>query len=166
MTDGKWILLAEDNVNDADLAMRALAAQQAPSEVVLVVDGAEALDCLYRRGGFGLRTDDPPAVVLLDLKMPKVDGLEVLRQIKNDDALKHIPVVVFTSSREQSDLLRTYLLGVNAYVVKPLGFQEFVSALKEVKKFWLTINEAPPAELTKFAGIRAQPTQVEPANAV
>ncbi len=146
MSGQRWILLAEDNANDADLTLRALSANQSPNEVILAADGVEALDCLYRRGAFQSREDSPPAVVLLDLKMPKVDGLEVLRQIKNDAALKSIPVVIFTSSRERLDLARTYQLGANAYVVKPLSFQDFVSALKDVKKFWLLINEPPPRD--------------------
>jgi CheY-like chemotaxis protein len=166
MTGRRWILLAEDNPNDADLALRVLAAQQAPSEVVLAVDGAEALDCLYQRGAFRSCDHGPPAVVLLDLKMPKIDGLEVLRQIKNDPALKQIPVVVFSSSNEGTDLTRTYQLGVNAYVVKPLGFQEFVAVLKDVRKFWLTINELPPVELTKCANLSVGLAPLEPANSI
>jgi CheY-like chemotaxis protein len=153
MMKQKWILLAEDNANDADLTIRALSADRTPGEIVLACDGAEALDCLYRRGAFQSRDDDPPSVVLLDLKMPKVDGLEVLRQIKNDARLKNIPVVVFTSSRERIDLARSYQLGANAYVVKPLGFQEFVSALKQVKKFWLILNEPPPDNVGKTTKI-------------
>jgi len=144
MTKPRWILLAEDNPNDADLTVRALSANQPPNEIVLAGDGSEVLDCLYRRGVFQARNGDPPAVILLDLKMPKVDGLEVLRQIKSDPMLKSIPVVVFTSSKERIDLVRTYQLGANAYVVKPVGYREFVSVLKEVKKFWLDINEPPP----------------------
>jgi CheY-like chemotaxis protein len=163
MTRHKWILLAEDNANDADLAMRALSASQPPGEIVLAADGAEALDCLYRRGGFQSRDDTPPAVVLLDLKMPRVDGLEVLRQIKNDAALKHIPVVVFTSSQERIDLIRTYQLGANAYVVKPLGFQEFVSVIKDVKQFWLIINEPPPIDFKTPLGSANLHIQSQPA---
>jgi CheY-like chemotaxis protein len=142
MTASKWILLAEDNPRDADLAMRALAVDEA--EVIVARDGAEVLDCLHRRGEFRDREAGQPVVVLLDLKMPKVDGLEVLRQIKADTVLKPIPVVVFTSSREESDLVRCYQLGANAYVVKPVGFQEFATALKEVRAFWMGINEPPP----------------------
>jgi len=162
MTKPRWILLAEDNPNDADLTVRALSANQPPNEIVLAGDGSEVLDCLYRRGAFQARSDDPPAVILLDLKMPKVDGLEVLRQIKGDPALKNIPVVVFTSSKERIDLIRTYHLGVNAYVVKPVGYREFVSALKDVKKFWLVINEPPPtADLVEPAVIAAQQTIIQ-----
>ncbi|HEY2329906.1 MAG TPA: response regulator [Verrucomicrobiae bacterium] len=162
MSKSRWILLAEDNANDADLTTRALAANQSPIKVVLVTDGAEALDCLYRRGAFQSRDDDPPAVVLLDLKMPRVDGLEVLRQIKSDAALKNIPVVIFTSSKEWVDLARAYQLGANAYVVKPLGYQEFMSALKDVKKFWLIINELPLVEPVKVADMLAQPLPARP----
>ena len=165
MTARRWILLAEDNANDADLTMRALSANQSPSEVILAGDGVEALDCLYRRGAFQSRDENPPAVVLLDLKMPRVDGLEVLRQIKTDAALKNIPVVIFTSSRERADLTRTYQLGANAYVVKPLGFQEFVSALKDVKKFWLVINEPPPRDFNRAPGPSDGQSQTQPAPA-
>jgi len=165
MTARRWILLAEDNANDADLTMRALSANQSPSEVILAADGVEALDCLYRRGAFQSRDDNPPAVVLLDLKMPRVDGMEVLRQIKSDAVLKNIPVVIFTSSRERADLARTYQLGANAYVVKPLGFQEFVSALKDVKKFWLIINEPPPGDFITASGPPNGQSQPQPAPA-
>jgi CheY-like chemotaxis protein len=165
MTRRKWILLAEDNANDAYLTMRALSLNESPSEVVLAGDGAEVLDCLYRRGAFQSRDDDSPTVVLLDLKMPKVNGLEVLRQIKTDAGLKKIPVVVFTSSREQADLAQSYQLGANAYVVKPLGFQEFVSALKDVKKFWLVTNEPPPPDSIKIADESARKSQPQLASA-
>jgi CheY-like chemotaxis protein len=149
MTTHRWMLLAEDNPKDADLALRALSAEQPAGEIVLTGDGAETLDCLYRRGAFRSREDDLPAVVLLDLKMPKVDGLEVLRQIKTDATLKNVPVVVFTSSRERRDFARAYQFGANAYVVKPLGFKEFVSVLKTLKQFWLATNEPPPLDLMK-----------------
>src|SRR5262245_29225935 len=141
----KWILIAEDNAYDADLALRVLKTDERPpdGEVVLVRDGAEALDCLYRRNRFETREDGNPAVVLLDLKMPKVDGWEVLRQIKADSRHRTIPVVVFTSSREEADLARCYQLGANAYVVKPVDFKEFADALRYVKDFWLTTNESP-----------------------
>jgi CheY-like chemotaxis protein len=165
MTGNKWILLAEDNANDADLTMRALSADQLSSEVVLAGDGAEVLDCLHRRGAFRSRDDDLPAVVLLDLKMPNLDGLEVLRQIKNAAALKNIPVVVFTSSRERTDLARAYQWGANAYVVKPVGFQEFVAVLQDIKKFWLMLNEPPPGDLANAADTLAEPSppQLAPA---
>jgi CheY-like chemotaxis protein len=140
----KWILLAEDNPNDADLAMRALRNQTPNHEVVLVTDGAAALDCLYRRGPFEARQTNQPACVLLDLKMPKVDGLEVLRRVKADNALNAIPVVVFTSSREEQDLVRSYRLGANAYVVKPVEFRQFLATLQSLHGFWLSVNEPPP----------------------
>jgi CheY-like chemotaxis protein len=139
----KRILLVEDSARDAELILDALQANQLANEMVHVRDGAEALDYLYRRGDFADRTDEPPALMLLDLKLPKVDGLEVLRQVKSDAALKTIPVVMMTSSRQEQDLLRSYELGVNAYVVKPLKFQDFVEAVKQVGVFWAVINEVP-----------------------
>ena len=138
------ILLVEDSPRDAELALEALAQNSLANEVVHVRDGADALDYLYRRGEFAGRTDGQPAVILLDLKMPRVDGLEVLRQIKGDPALKTIPVVVMTSSREEADLVQSYQLGVNAYVVKPVKFQEFVAAVQAVGAFWAVLNEPPP----------------------
>ncbi len=144
MTKQRWILLAEDNPNDADLALRALNAQQPAGGVLVATDGSEALDCLYRRGAFAARHEVDPAVVLLDLKMPKVDGLEVLRQIKADPQLKSIPVVVFTSSNQEIDVVRSYQLGANAYVVKPVDFQQFLAVLQEVRTFWIRVNEPPP----------------------
>jgi len=162
MNTHRWILVAEDNPNDADLTLRALSADKAPDEIVLAIDGAEALDCLYRRGAFKKRDGEPPAVILLDLKMPRVDGLEVLRQVKNDAALKNIPVVIFTSSKERADLMRTYQMGANAYVVKPLGYQEFVAALRDVKKFWVVLNEPPPPELLRNADVTTLRPDVQP----
>jgi CheY-like chemotaxis protein len=144
MAEIKRILLAEDSPNDVELTLAALAENHLANEVVVVRDGAEALDYLYRRGVFKLRTEGHPAVVLLDLKMPKVDGLDVLEQLKTDPALKSIPVVMLTSSREEQDLVRSYHLGVNAYVVKPMDFHEFVNAIKEVGLFWAIINQPPP----------------------
>lgn len=143
----KRILLVEDSPRDAELAIDALGADHLANEVVHVRDGADALDYLHRRGQFSERANGQPAVVLLDLKMPRVDGLEVLRQMKSDPALKLIPVVIMTSSREEGDLLRTYELGVNAYVVKPVRFAEFVDAVKQVGAFWAIINEPPPGSL-------------------
>ena len=162
MSNQKWILVAEDNPNDADLTMRALAVNQAPEEIVLAVDGAEALDCLYRRGAFKTRDGDPPSVILLDLKMPRVDGLEVLRQIKGDAVLKCIPVVIFTSSKEGADIIRTYQLGANAYVVKPLGYKEFMAALKDVKQFWVIRNEQLPSELLRNTDLTTLRPDVQP----
>ena len=144
MTKQRWILLAEDNPNDADLALRALNAHQPAGDVLVATDGAEALDCLYRRGAFAARDAGNPAVVLLDLKMPKVDGLEVLRQVKAEPQLKSIPVVVFTSSNQEIDVLRSYQLGANAYVVKPVDFQQFLAVLQQVRAFWMGVNEPPP----------------------
>lgn len=137
------ILLVEDSARDAELILDAPGAYQVANAVTHVRDGADALDYLYRRGQFAGRVDDQPALILLDLKLPKVDGLEVLRQIKNDHALKMIPVVMMTSSRQEQDLVRSYQLGVNAYVVKPLKFQDFVEAVKQVGGFWAVINEVP-----------------------
>jgi two-component system, response regulator len=138
------ILLVEDSRRDAELVLDALTAHHLANEVVHVRDGADALDYLYRRGEFADRSSGDPAVVLLDLKMPRVDGLEVLRQIKADPVLKIIPVVMMTSSREGQDLLKSYQLGVNAYVVKPVHFHELVDAVKNVGAFWAITNEAPP----------------------
>src|ERR1700680_1664196 len=143
----KRILLVEDSPRDAEMILDALDAHQLANGVVHVRDGADALDYLYRRGPFAGRADGQPALILLDLKLPKVDGLEVLRQIKGDAALKMIPVVMMTSSREEQDLLNSYQLGVNAYVVKPLKFNDFVEAVKHVGMFWAVINEVPPVNL-------------------
>lgn len=140
----KRILLAEDSDRDAELTLDALEKHNLVNEVSRVRDGAEALDYLYRRGQFANRANGNPAVLLLDLKMPKVDGLEVLRLIKSDPQLRMIPVVVMTSSREEQDLMTSYQLGVNAYVVKPLGFNEFADAVKQVGAFWAVVNEPPP----------------------
>lgn len=137
------ILLVEDSARDAELILSALEPHQLSGQVVHVRDGAEALDYLYRRGEFAGRPDDQPVLMLLDLKLPKVDGLEVLRQIKADPALKMIPVVMMTSSRQEQDLVRSYELGVNAYVVKPMKYQDFVEAVNQVSGFWAGINEVP-----------------------
>jgi CheY-like chemotaxis protein len=141
----KRILLAEDNANDVELTLSALRENKVLNEVVVVRDGADALDYLYKREGYKHRGGANPVLVLLDLKMPKVDGIEVLRQVKSDPQLKSIPVVVLTSSREEQDLVRTYDLGVNAYVVKPVDFYEFVEAVKLLGGFWAVVNEQPPA---------------------
>ncbi len=143
-TELKRILLVDDSPRDTELEIDALAQNNLANEVVALRDGAEALDYLFRRGAFADRPAGHPAVVLLDLKMPKVDGIEVLRQIKSDPQLKTIPVVVMTSSREESDLVTSYQLGVNAYIVKPVQFKEFVEAVKLVGAFWAVINEPPP----------------------
>jgi CheY-like chemotaxis protein len=140
----KRILLAEDNANDVELTMSALRENHVVNEVIVVRDGAEALDYLFKRSQHANRPGANPALILLDLKMPKVDGIEVLRQVKSDPELKTIPVVVLTSSREEQDLVRTYDLGVNAYVVKPVDFHEFVQAVKLLGGFWAVVNEPPP----------------------
>jgi CheY-like chemotaxis protein len=138
------ILLAEDNPNDVELTLAAFSEHNLANEVFVVSDGEEALDYLFRRGRFKDRPNGNPAVILLDLKMPKVDGLEVLRIIKQDEKLKNIPVVMLTSSREEPDLVRSYKFGVNAYVVKPVGFQSFMDAVKQIGVFWALFNEPPP----------------------
>ena len=149
------ILLVEDSPRDAELALEALEAHHLANEVFHVRDGSDALDYLYRRGPFAGRPNGQPALVLLDLKMPKVDGMEVLRQIKGDPALKMIPVVVMTSSREDQDLLNSYQLGANAYVVKPVQFHAFVDAVKQVGGFWAVINEPPPGSLPRSGSGRS-----------
>jgi len=141
----KRIVLAEDNANDVELTTMALRENHVANEIVVVRDGADALDYLYRRNAHAGRPGGNPALMLLDLKMPKVDGIEVLRQVKSDPGLKTIPVVVLTSSREEQDLVRTYDLGVNAYVVKPVDFHEFIDAVKLLGGFWAVVNETPPA---------------------
>lgn len=143
MNNLKPILLVEDSPRDTELAVDALEANHLANEVVTLRDGAEALDYLCRRGAFVDRNCEDPAVILLDLKMPKVDGLEVLRQIKGDPELKMIPVVVMTSSCEEKDLVTSYELGVNAYVVKPVEFGAFVQAVQEVGGFWGVLNQSP-----------------------
>ena len=149
MTALKRILLAEDDEHDVELTLSALSEYRLANEVVVTRDGAETLDYLYRGGAFRMREEGNPVVVLLDLKMPKVDGLEVLRQIKQDDALRQIPVVMLTSSREENDLVESYRLGVNAYVVKPVEFSRFVQAVRELGVLWAVINEAPPGSVRK-----------------
>lgn len=144
MTGAKPILLAEDNPRDAELALAAMEEHHIADKVVVCHDGAEVLDYLYCRGQFETRHKGNPAVVFLDLKMPKINGLEVLRTIKNDANLKPIPVVMLTSSREERDLTESYALGANAYVVKPVEFHQFLSAVKELGVFWGVINEPPP----------------------
>jgi len=147
----KRILLVEDSEKDIELTLMALAENNLANEVVIAHDGTEALDYLYRRGTFVDRPDGLPAVVFLDLKMPKLDGLEVLRQMKDDPNLKQVPVVMVTSSREEQDLVRSYRLGVNAYVVKPVDFSQFVESVKELGFFWALLNEPPPACLSRAA---------------
>jgi len=138
------ILLVEDNLNDIELTLAALKQNHLANEVVVTRHGGEALDYLYRRGKYRERSAEHPIVVFLDLKMPKVDGLEVLRAMKIDERLKVIPVVMLTSSREEADLVSSYQCGVNAYVVKPVGFQQFAEAIKQLGMFWAVLNEPPP----------------------
>ena len=142
-SDLKRILLAEDNENDLELTLAALRAHRLANEVIVVRDGAEALDYLFCRGDFSGRPNVPPALVLLDLKMPKVDGLQVLRVVKSDAQLRKTPVVMLTSSREETDLVRSYELGVNGYVVKPVDFSEFMEAVRQIGGFWAVLNEVP-----------------------
>ena len=143
------ILMVEDDPKDVELSMTALEDYNLVNEVVVARDGEEALDYLFCRGKFQDRSSDNPAVILLDLKLPKVDGLEVLREIKSNAKLKMIPVVVLTSSREEKDMVTSYKLGVNAYVVKPVDFHEFVNAIKELGVFWALINQPPPGSVRK-----------------
>jgi CheY-like chemotaxis protein len=143
------ILIVEDDPRDVELTLTALEEYNLANEVVVTRDGAEALDYLYCRGAFDSRSNENPAVMLLDLKLPKIDGLEVLQQVRSDERLKMIPVVVLTSSNEEKDMIRSYQLGVNAYVVKPVDFHEFVNAVKELGVFWAVINEPPPGSMKK-----------------
>lgn len=143
------ILMVEDDNNDVEMTLAALEEYNLANEVALTRDGEEALDYLYCRGKYQSRLNENPAVLLLDLKLPKVDGLEVLRQVKSDEKLKMIPVVVLTSSHEEKDMVASYKLGVNAYVVKPVDFHEFVNAIKELGVFWAVINVAPPGSVRK-----------------
>lgn len=144
MTALKRILLVEDSSNDVELILTSLIDNHLGNEVIVVRDGEEALDYLYRRGVFRMRKEGHPIAVLLDLKLPKIDGLEVLTQLKSDPVLKVIPVVVLTSSREEPDLARCYELGANAYVVKPIDFQDFVATIKQIGLFWAVVNQPPP----------------------
>ena len=144
MTDLPRILLVEDSPLDAELALTALAKSHLANEVLHLQDGAQALDYLFRRGSYAQESAALPAVVLLDLKMPRIDGMEVLRQIKGDGVLKAIPIVIMTSSREEQDIAKSYELGVNAYVVKPLQFESFVEAVQQLGAFWAVLNQPPP----------------------
>ncbi len=146
MPNIKRILLVEDNPNDIELTLAALQECRLANEVEVVQDGAEALDYIYRREKFSKRGLGLPGVILLDLKMPKVDGLEVLRQIKSDPELRRVPIVMLTSSREEQDLIRSYDLGVNAFVVKPVDFAQFVEAIRNLGVFWAIVNEPPPVQ--------------------
>ena len=139
------ILLVEDNPNDAELAIRALKKQNLANKLIHVSDGAQALDFLFARGEYsGRDVKDGPKLILLDLKLPKVDGLEVLKAIKADDRTKLTPVVVLTTSREEKDMIESYRLGVNSYIVKPVDFDKFVEAVKELGYYWLLLNSGSP----------------------
>ncbi len=139
------ILLVEDNLNDAELTLRALKKHNLANKLFHVKDGEEALDFIFGRGGYSFRTvENCPKVIFLDLKLPKVDGLEVLRQIKADPRTKVIPVVILTSSQEERDIVESYKLGVNSYIVKPVDFESFVHAVSEVGLYWLLLNKPLP----------------------
>lgn len=146
MRELRPILLVEDSAKDVELVLAALKKNNFANPVAVAGDGSEALDYLHRRGKFASRGPALPIVMLLDLKLPKKDGLQVLEEIKGDAKLKIIPVVMLTSSREEADLVRSYQLGVNAYVVKPVGFHQFVDAIRQTGNFWAVINEAPPQD--------------------
>jgi CheY-like chemotaxis protein len=143
----KKILLVEDNPNDVELTLEALKEHNLANAVEVSRDGVEALDYLYRRGAYASRPQGNPAVILLDLKLPRLDGHEVLRRVRADKDLKLIPVVVLTSSREESDLVRSYQNGANAYVVKPVVFHDFIDAVRELGLFWAVFNEPPPGSV-------------------
>lgn len=139
----KTILLAEDNQNDVDLTLLALAEYNLANNIEVVNDGVEVMEYLRSKGRFKGRKPGNPVVILLDLKMPRMDGLEVLKEIKNDPLLKLIPVVMVTSSKEEKDLMQSYTLGVNGYVVKPVDFNQFIEAIKQLGAFWAVLNELP-----------------------
>lgn len=149
MIEQKRVLLVEDSENDAALALAAFEEANLAHEVAVVRDGQEALDYLYRQGAYAERPEGHPAVVLLDLKLPRLDGLQVLERIKGDAALRMIPIVMLTSSGQESDLARSYGLGANAYVVKPVSFPAFTLALRQIGLFWTTVNEPPPGAVVK-----------------
>lgn len=151
----KPILLVEDNPRDLDLSLRALARTNLANEVVVARDGEEAWNYLAREGSYAERPRGNPAVVLLDLKLPKLDGVEVLDRIRKHPDMEQLPVVMLTASREQTDVARSYALGVNAYVVKPLGFAEFLEAIRDLGVFWAVLNEPPPGSLKLRAPARA-----------
>ena len=140
----KTILLVDDNTKDIELTLEAMAENNLTNQVVVVKDGVEALEYLRQKGKYKLRKAGNPCVILLDIKMPRMDGIEVLRRIRSDAVLKRIPVVILTSSRQEKDLINTYDLGVNAYVVKPVSFQQFIQAVKQIGSFWAVINELLP----------------------
>ena len=139
------ILLVEDNPSDAELTLHAFMRSKLANQVQLVRDGAEALDFLFCRGPFSNRRfDSPPHLVLLDLKLPKVDGLQVLQQAKSDERTRAIPIIILTSSKEESDLIKSYKLGVNSYIQKPVNFSEFQNVVQQLGMYWLLLNSKPP----------------------
>jgi CheY-like chemotaxis protein len=143
----RTILLAEDNPKDVELTLEALAEHNLANQVVAVRDGVETMEYLRCEGKYKLRKPGLPAVLLLDIKMPRMDGIEVLRAIRSDPALKILPVVILTSSREEQDLIKSYELGANAYVVKPVDFKDFIEAVKHIGVFWAVVNELPPRSI-------------------
>ena len=143
MDELRTILLAEDNPKDVELTLEAMAENNLANNIFVVKDGVEALEFLHCEGKYKQRKEGNPALILLDIKMPRMDGIEVLRQIRSDASLKRIPVVVLTSSREEKDLFNTYELGVNAYVLKPVDFKQFIEAVKQIGSFWAILNELP-----------------------
>ncbi|TDJ08501.1 MAG: response regulator [Deltaproteobacteria bacterium] len=146
-TIDKIILLVEDNPDDEELTMRALKKNNISNEIVVARDGAEALDYLFARGKYSKRdTSIMPQLILLDLKLPKIDGIEVLKQIRSDDRTKLLPVVILTLSKEQQDLVDGYSSGANSYIRKPVDFKEFVKAVGQLGLYWLVLNESPPAK--------------------
>ncbi|MDP3148536.1 MAG: response regulator [Ignavibacteria bacterium] len=148
MEELRTILLAEDNPKDVELTLEALSEHNLANQVAVVRDGVEAMEFLRCEGKYKLRKPGIPAVLLLDIKMPRMDGIEVLRTVRGDPSLKTLPVVILTSSREEQDLIKSYELGVNAYVVKPVDFKDFIQAVKEIGVFWAVINEAPPVSMS------------------
>lgn len=151
MNDLRTVLLVEDSPRDVELTLEALREHRLANEVVVVHDGAEAMEYLLVQGPHASRVPGNPTVVLLDLKMPKMDGLEVLRRMRADERLRTIPVVMLTSSNEERDVVESYKLGVNAYVVKPVGFVEFMEAIKNLGLFWAVLNQPPPMGLRRAA---------------
>ncbi len=149
----KRVVLVEDSAKDAQLTLAAFEETGLANEVVWVKDGQEALDYLSRTGAYADRAEGAPAVVLLDIKLPKVDGLQVLERVKADDKLRSIPIVMLTSSSQHADLARSYAAGVNAYVVKPVEFAAFVTALRELGLFWAVVNHPPPGTISRSSGV-------------
>ena len=144
----RTILIADDDPNDIELTLEALKDNNLANQLIVVKDGVEALEYLNRKGKYSDHKPGNPCVILLDIKMPRMDGIEVLRNIRSDPYLRRIPVVILSSSREEQDLINAYDLGVNAYAVKPIDFQKFLVAVKQIGSFWAVINELPPDSMT------------------